>query len=115
MFQVVAQPMLLYSRRAGTDMGTPSCAVGVLETLPSTLSNRPKGWAPRSDLEELLSSPLATDWRKIASFFLGPEPEGFSFTVSFDFCQEIWHQDIHHLLFILKPKHKSNSEAQTQG
>lgn len=57
--------------------------MGVLESVPCTLSNQPRGWQARSDLEGLLSSSQAADWRKIASFFLGPEPEGFDFTVRF--------------------------------
>lgn len=55
--------------------------MGVLESLPQRLSNQQRDWTPRSDLEGLLSSSRASDWRKVASWFLGPEPEGFEFTV----------------------------------
>lgn len=61
--------------------------VGVLETLPQRINERPPPYQGRNDLETLMASPLASDWVKISELLLGPAPEDFVFL----------------------PKHKSNS------
>lgn len=61
--------------------------VGLLETPPQKVNERPPRYRGRNDLETLMSSASATDWIKISEILLGPVPEGFQFL----------------------PKHKANS------
>lgn len=65
--------------------------VGLLETLPGRLQDRPPAFVGRNDLETLMASASSEDWVKITEMLLGPVPSGFSFT----------------------PKHKAN--AYTKG
>ncbi|GJE98717.1 zinc finger dihydrouridine synthase [Phanerochaete sordida] len=61
--------------------------IGLLETLPGRLNDRPPAFRGRDDLETLLASGDSRDWVKISEMFLGPAPETWNFT----------------------PKHKSNA------
>lgn len=61
--------------------------VGILETLPPRIQDRPPQWRGRNELETLLGSGDYRDWIKITEMFLGKAPEDFYFT----------------------PKHKSNA------
>ena len=63
--------------------------VGLLETLPAKLNDRPPAFVGRSDLETLMASANAADWVKITELLLGPVPAGFNFT----------------------PKHKANAQS----
>uniref|UniRef100_A0A1I7WSN7 tRNA-dihydrouridine(47) synthase [NAD(P)(+)] n=1 Tax=Heterorhabditis bacteriophora TaxID=37862 RepID=A0A1I7WSN7_HETBA len=53
--------------------------VGLLETLPQCINDRPPLYRGRSELETLLSSQRVTDWIEISKMLLGPTPEGFTF------------------------------------
>lgn len=61
--------------------------VGLLETPPQKINERPPTYRGRDDLETLMASASATDWIKISEMLLGPVPENFKFL----------------------PKHKANS------
>ncbi|KAI0340341.1 zinc finger dihydrouridine synthase [Trametopsis cervina] len=61
--------------------------IGLLETLPGRMNDRPPAFRGRNELETLLASGDSRDWVKISEMFLGPAPELWTFT----------------------PKHKSNS------
>lgn len=61
--------------------------VGILETVPQRMNDRPPRFCGRSDLETLMASPNADDWVKLSEILLGPVPDGFKFL----------------------PKHKSNA------
>lgn len=61
--------------------------VGILETLPPKLQDRPEKWKGRNELETLLGSGDYRDWIKISEMVLGPVHENFEF----------------------QPKHKSNA------
>ncbi|KAF8651519.1 hypothetical protein AX16_004715 [Volvariella volvacea WC 439] len=61
--------------------------IGILETLPGRINDRAPAFRGRDDLETLLASGNSQDWVKISEMFLGPAPEGWTFT----------------------PKHKSNA------
>ncbi|VEN47537.1 unnamed protein product [Callosobruchus maculatus] len=61
--------------------------VGLLETPPQMINQRPPHYKGRDDLETLMASPSASDWIKISEMLLGPVPENFHFL----------------------PKHKANS------
>lgn len=54
--------------------------VGLLEVLPQKSNWRPPAFVGRSDLETLLSSSDPRDWICISEMFLGPAPDGFTFT-----------------------------------
>ncbi|KAK7208214.1 tRNA-dihydrouridine(47) synthase [NAD(P)(+)] [Myxozyma melibiosi] len=64
--------------------------VGILETLPPRLQDRPEKWKGRNELETLLGSGDYRDWIKISEMVLGPCHENFEF----------------------QPKHKSNAYEQ---
>jgi tRNA-dihydrouridine synthase 3 len=66
--------------------------VGLLETLPPRLNERPPKYRGRNELETLLASDNYRDWIKISEMFLGKTHKDFNFT----------------------PKHKSNS-YETEG
>ncbi|KAG7386776.1 tRNA-dihydrouridine(47) synthase [NAD(P)(+)]-like protein [Phytophthora pseudosyringae] len=53
--------------------------VGILETLPQRINDRPSPYYGRNDLETLMASDQAVDWVKISEMLLGPVPEGFQF------------------------------------
>ncbi|KAG3179978.1 tRNA-dihydrouridine(47) synthase [NAD(P)(+)]-like [Phytophthora cactorum] len=53
--------------------------VGLLETLPQRINDRPSPYYGRSTLETLMASDQAVDWVKISEMLLGPVPEGFQF------------------------------------
>ncbi|XP_076095016.1 tRNA-dihydrouridine(47) synthase [NAD(P)(+)]-like [Mytilus galloprovincialis] len=53
--------------------------VGVLESVPQKINQRPPKYIGRNDLETLLSSPNCGDWLKISEMLLGPVPDGFNF------------------------------------
>ena len=54
--------------------------VGLLETLPQQMNQRPPEFMNgRNDLETLFLSPHSHDWVKISEMLLGPVPEGFRF------------------------------------
>jgi tRNA-dihydrouridine synthase 3 len=61
--------------------------VGLLETPPQKINERPPLYFGRNDLETLMASGNCADWIKISEMLLGPTPEGFQFL----------------------PKHKANS------
>ncbi|RZF37532.1 hypothetical protein LSTR_LSTR008570 [Laodelphax striatellus] len=61
--------------------------VGLLETPPQKVNQRPPFYRGRNDLETLMASPNCDDWVKISEMLLGPVPDGFTFL----------------------PKHKANS------
>ncbi|CAG9859974.1 unnamed protein product [Phyllotreta striolata] len=61
--------------------------VGVLETPPQKINERPPLYRGRDELETLMASSSASDWIKISEMLLGPVPENFNFL----------------------PKHKANS------
>jgi len=63
--------------------------VGLLETLPQHINDRPPVFVGRNDLETLMASSEAEDWVKLSEILLGKVPEGFKFM----------------------PKHKANSYA----
>ncbi|THH29491.1 hypothetical protein EUX98_g4689 [Antrodiella citrinella] len=69
--------------------------IGLLEHLPPRINDRAPGFKGRSELETLLGSGNSQDWVKISEMFLGPAPEGWTFT----------------------PKHKSNAygSEESQG
>eukprot|EP00760_Papus_ankaliazontas_P038162 PhM_4_TR8895/c0_g1_i1/m.88146/K05544/DUS3; tRNA-dihydrouridine synthase 3 len=60
--------------------------VGLLETLPQRMNERPPAFVGRDDLETLMASDDVKDWVHLSEMLLGPVPSTFSFT----------------------PKHKSN-------
>eukprot|EP00953_Heterococcus_sp_UTEX-ZZ885_P036289 18699-Heterococcus_DN1.PRE.1 len=51
--------------------------IGLLETIPQKLGDRPMPYYGRSDLETLLSSQNCADWIKVSEMILGPVPDGF--------------------------------------
>lgn len=61
--------------------------VGLLETPPQRINDRPPSYFGRDDLETLMASGNCADWVKISEMLLGPVPDGFKFL----------------------PKHKANS------
>ncbi|XP_064383246.1 tRNA-dihydrouridine(47) synthase [NAD(P)(+)]-like isoform X2 [Halichondria panicea] len=61
--------------------------VGVLETVPQRINERPPTFVGRDELETLMASSNCQDWIKISEILLGPVPQSFSFM----------------------PKHKANS------
>uniref|UniRef100_A0A6F9DC27 tRNA-dihydrouridine(47) synthase [NAD(P)(+)] n=1 Tax=Phallusia mammillata TaxID=59560 RepID=A0A6F9DC27_9ASCI len=61
--------------------------VGILETVPQRINERPPYYVGRNDLETLFASPNSNDWIKISEMVLGRIPDNFSFL----------------------PKHKANS------
>ncbi|KAF9199872.1 tRNA-dihydrouridine(47) synthase [NAD(P)(+)]-like protein [Haplosporangium sp. Z 27] len=61
--------------------------VGLLETLPQRMNDRPPAFVGRDDLETLMASPDVKDWIKLSEMILGPAPDAFRFD----------------------PKHKANS------
>ncbi|XP_072377088.1 tRNA-dihydrouridine(47) synthase [NAD(P)(+)]-like [Diabrotica undecimpunctata] len=61
--------------------------VGLLETPPQKINERPPHFKGRDELETLMASPAASDWIKISEMLLGKVPENFQFL----------------------PKHKANS------
>ncbi|KDQ21164.1 hypothetical protein BOTBODRAFT_122825 [Botryobasidium botryosum FD-172 SS1] len=67
--------------------------IGLLETLPGQINDRAPAYRGRDELETLLASPDSRDWVKISEMFLGPCPDGWTFT----------------------PKHKSNSYSSEEA
>ncbi|KAH8083352.1 zinc finger dihydrouridine synthase [Cristinia sonorae] len=69
--------------------------IGLLETLPGRINDRAPAFRGRNELETLLASGNSQDWVRISEMFLGPAPEGWTFT----------------------PKHKSNAygSEESQG
>jgi len=69
--------------------------IGLLEQLPPRINDRAPAFKGRNELETLLGSGNSQDWVKISEMFLGPAPEGWTFT----------------------PKHKSNAygSEESQG
>lgn len=61
--------------------------VGLLESPPQKINDRPPNYKGRDELETLMASPSASDWIKITEMFLGPVSDSFQFL----------------------PKHKANS------
>ncbi|KAK0166857.1 hypothetical protein PV327_004334 [Microctonus hyperodae] len=61
--------------------------VGLLETPPQRINERPPYYRGRNELETLMASSNCADWIKISEMFLGKVPDGFHFL----------------------PKHKANS------
>lgn len=61
--------------------------VGILESVPQKVNERPPHYRGRDDLETLMASGNCEDWIKISQMLLGPVPDGFQFL----------------------PKHKANS------
>jgi len=53
--------------------------VGLLETLPQKMNERPPRYVGRDDLETLMASPNSADWVKISEMLCGPVPENFNF------------------------------------
>ncbi|XP_030846055.1 tRNA-dihydrouridine(47) synthase [NAD(P)(+)]-like [Strongylocentrotus purpuratus] len=53
--------------------------VGLLETLPQKINERPPYYVGRDDLETLMASANCADWVKISEMFLGPVPDDFQF------------------------------------
>ncbi|XP_065180643.1 tRNA-dihydrouridine(47) synthase [NAD(P)(+)]-like [Sycon ciliatum] len=53
--------------------------VGILETLPQRINERPAPYFGRDDMETLLASDNCQDWVKISEMLLGPVADGFSF------------------------------------
>ncbi|TDH68950.1 hypothetical protein CCR75_000331 [Bremia lactucae] len=53
--------------------------VGLLETLPQRINDRPSLYYGRNDLETLMASDQAVDWIKISEMLLGKVPDGFQF------------------------------------
>ncbi|XP_072179849.1 tRNA-dihydrouridine(47) synthase [NAD(P)(+)]-like [Diadema setosum] len=53
--------------------------VGLLETLPQRINQRPPYFVGRDDLETLMASANCADWLKISEMFLGPVPDDFQF------------------------------------
>ena len=65
--------------------------VGLLESAPQEINDRPPRYTGRNDLETLMASEKCEDWIKITSLLLGgPPPKSFVFV----------------------PKHKSNAYNQ---
>ncbi|VDC04359.1 unnamed protein product [Peniophora sp. CBMAI 1063] len=67
--------------------------LGLLEHIPGRINDRAPLFRGRNELETLLASPDSRDWVKISEMFLGPAPEGWTFT----------------------PKHKSNAYGGEEG
>ncbi|CAE6522172.1 unnamed protein product [Rhizoctonia solani] len=67
--------------------------IGLLERLPGKINERPPAYRGRDELECLLASNKSSDWVRISEMFLGPAPEGWTFT----------------------PKHKSNAQGSEEG
>jgi len=67
--------------------------IGLLERLPGKINERPPAYHSRNELETLLASNKSSDWMRISEMFLGPAPEGWSFT----------------------PKHRSNAQGGEEG
>ncbi|CAE6492764.1 unnamed protein product [Rhizoctonia solani] len=74
--------------------------IGLLERLPGKINERPPAYRGRDELGEwcqvaqcLLASNKSSDWVRISEMFLGPAPEGWTFT----------------------PKHKSNAQGSEEG
>ncbi|XP_006824619.1 tRNA-dihydrouridine(47) synthase [NAD(P)(+)]-like [Saccoglossus kowalevskii] len=53
--------------------------VGILESIPQKINQRPPCYFGRDDLETLMASPNCGDWVKISEMLLGPVPSGFEF------------------------------------
>ncbi|KAE8906177.1 tRNA-dihydrouridine(47) synthase [NAD(P)(+)]-like [Phytophthora fragariae] len=53
--------------------------VGLLESLPQRINDRPAPYYGRNELETLMASDQAVDWVKISEMLLGPVPDGFQF------------------------------------
>lgn len=53
--------------------------IGILETLPSRLNDRPPPYKGRDELETLLASSNVSDWIKLSEMFLGKSPPDFKF------------------------------------
>ncbi|KZV62143.1 zinc finger dihydrouridine synthase [Peniophora sp. CONT] len=67
--------------------------LGLLEHTPGRINDRAPLFRGRNELETLLASPDSRDWVKVSEMFLGPAPEGWTFT----------------------PKHKSNAYGGEEG
>lgn len=53
--------------------------VGILESVPQQINERPPFYKGRDEMETLMASPNCGDWIKISEKLLGPVPDGFSF------------------------------------
>ncbi|CAI5713646.1 unnamed protein product [Peronospora destructor] len=53
--------------------------VGLLESLPQRINDRPSPYYGRNTLETLMASDQAVDWVKISEMLLGPVPDKFQF------------------------------------
>lgn len=53
--------------------------IGLLESPPQKINERPPYYKGRNDLETLMASPSASDWIKISEMLLGPVPDTFTF------------------------------------
>ncbi|CEH15002.1 Uncharacterized conserved protein [Ceraceosorus bombacis] len=53
--------------------------VGLLESLPAKLNDRPPAYKGRDELETLLASTRASDWVRLSEMFLGRSPSEFTF------------------------------------
>ncbi|ELU40503.1 zinc finger dihydrouridine synthase [Rhizoctonia solani AG-1 IA] len=70
--------------------------IGLLERLPGKINERPPAYRGRDELGEwcqVAPSNKSSDWVRISEMFLGPAPEGWTFT----------------------PKHKSNAQGSEEG